>query len=203
MTDGQPVSAEQEALTRYRAASRRRRAAPAGSLRRRTVRSGRAATPSGPGPDARDPQLLGVVWRNLADDRGWTNDVAVWSLTNRWAEIVGPQVAQHVEVVSFDPQPASGAAESARGPQNSGRPVAEQSALLPGPATSSPSPVESDGGKLTLRADSGAWQQQMVWNLVHLQRRVDEELGVGVVGKIVVLGPVARRQNYGPRRATR
>ncbi len=196
MADREPPSAEAEALARYRAASRRRRKGSGGPDRRRTLRSGQSATPSGPRPDARDPQRVGDIWRALADTRGWTNDVAVWSLTNRWEDIVGPQVAQHVEVVSFDPTPAG--ASDAR----SGDPRPTQQALLPGPDAQRADPRGHTGGTLHLRADSNAWQQQLVWNLAHLQRRLDAELGTGVVGRIVVLGPSVRRPKYGPRRVT-
>jgi predicted nucleic acid-binding Zn ribbon protein len=212
VTDREPPSAEAEALARYRAASRRRRTAAAGPDRRRAVRTGRTATPSGPGPDARDPQRLGDIWRALADGRGWTNEVAVWSLANRWEAIVGPQVAAHVDVVSFDPRPATATAtdptegasvdgaSADRGPA-AGR--GRQQALLPDPEPAPAQDRPGTGGTLQLRADSGAWQQQMVWNLAHLQRRLDEELGAGVVGRIVVLGPSVRRPHYGPRRVTR
>ena len=205
MTDREPLGAEAEALARYRAASRRRRTSTAGPARRRAVRTGRTATPSGPGPDARAPQRLGDVWRALADGRGWTNEVAVWSLANRWEAIVGPQVAAHVAVVSFDPRPASAGDPADRATADPG-PAAgrgRQQALLPDPAPAPADHPPGTGGTLQLRADSGAWQQQMVWNLAHLQRRLDEELGAGVVGRIVVLGPTVRRPNYGPRRATR
>lgn len=205
MTDHELPGAEAEALARYRAASRRRRTSAAGPDRRRAVRTGRTATPSGPGPDARDPQRLGDVWRALADGRGWTNEVAVWSLANRWEAIVGPQVAAHVAVVSFDPRPATASDPADRASAHPG-PAAgrgRQQALLPTPEPAPAQDRPGTGGTLQLRADSGAWQQQMVWNLAHLQRRLDEELGAGVVGRIVVLGPSVRRPNYGPRRVTR
>jgi predicted nucleic acid-binding Zn ribbon protein len=202
MTDRQEPGAEAAALARYRAASRRRRNVTGGPDRRRRLRTGAAATPSGPGPDARDPQRVGDVWRALADGRGWTNEVAVWSLANRWEAIVGPQVAQHVAVVSFDPRPVppgDGGPSDAR----QADPQGQQEALLPASGEESGADRAWGGGTLQLRADSGAWQQQIVWNLAHLQRRLDAELGAGVVGRIVVLGPAVRREHYGPRRATR
>jgi predicted nucleic acid-binding Zn ribbon protein len=197
-------AAEAESLARYRAASRRRRSAAGSPDRGRAIRGRTPATPSGPRPDGRDPQLLGDVWRALADGRGWTNEVALWSLTNRWEALVGPQVAQHVAVVAFDPLDT--AAPGNEKPEPSAPdPSHRQAALLPapepsGPVQQRPSAPEPSGGKLTVRADSAAWQQQMIWNLAHLQRRLDVELGTGVVGRIVVLGPNMRTQSYGPRR---
>jgi predicted nucleic acid-binding Zn ribbon protein len=206
----QAASGEAEALARYRAAARRRRLSPTpaeraaglGERRRRMLRAV-PGTPSGPGPDVRDPQLAGAVWRELADRRGWTNEMALWSLANRWGQIVGPQVAEHVRVVAFDPVP-----DPVPDPVAADGTVAQpsQTELLPRTAASfsavaaAPAAGAAWGGKLTLQADSNSWQQQMIWNLAHLQRRLDEELGRGVVGRIVVLGPVQRTRRYGSRR---
>lgn len=173
---------ESAALARYRAAARQQRRST-GDLRRNSVRRGTESR-SGPRKDARDPRPLGEVWRSLADQQGWTSDMAVWSLTNRWAEMVGPQVAEHVVVEKFDQTVQVAASES----------KPRQQSLL------EQEPEPSSGGTLTLRADSHAWQQQMVWALRMLQRRLDEDLGIGVVGRIVVLGP-AQPRSAGPRRA--
>jgi predicted nucleic acid-binding Zn ribbon protein len=184
MTDTtQPPGAESEALTRYRAASRRRTGTPT-DRRRSVVRSMNGRTPAGP---VRDPQLVSDVWRSLADAQGWTLQLAVWALANRWPQIVGPQVADHVAVASFDPTP-----QPAR---LAGQGAVQQSLLED--ATESVLPA---GGTLTLRADAAVWQKQLLWNLADLQRRLDLELGRGVVGRIVILGPVERRRSYGPRR---
>lgn len=161
MTGQQDHSAEAEALARYRSVARRRRsqgpqAAARGQRNPETGASGR------------DPVPLGEVWQQLAGGRGWSEEIAIWSLAHRWHEIVGAQVAEHVSVLDFDPR-------RCEDPQRS-------------------------GGLLTLQADSNAWQQQLIWNLPHLQRRLDTELGRGVVGKIVVLGPSRRSRRWGPRR---
>lgn len=175
---------ESLAVARYRAAARQKRRSAEG-LRRSSIRRGTEPR-SSPQQNARDPQPLGQVWRALANQHGWTSDLAVWSLTNRWAEMVGPQVAEHVVVEKFDQTLAVPAPKS----------EPTQSSLL----GDDDEPVGSSGGTLTLRADSHAWQQQMVWALRILQRRLDEELGTGVVGRIVVLGPPKTR-SAGPRRA--
>jgi len=185
-------SAEAEALARYRSASRRLRGSTGRPDRRRTAKRG--VSRSGPRPDGRDPKLLGDVWRGLADGQGWTSQMAVWSLANRWAEIVGPQVAEHVGVIRFDPQPSG----EARPEEVGTSPAPSQQTLL----EHDDEPAVRSGGTLTLRADTPAWQQQMIWNLAHLQRRLDQDLGEGVVGRIVVLGPQPGRRGYGNRRAS-
>jgi predicted nucleic acid-binding Zn ribbon protein len=43
----------------------------------------------------RDPELLGAALEKLVVEQGWQHDSAVAALTNRWAEIVGPDVAAH------------------------------------------------------------------------------------------------------------
>jgi len=58
----------------------------AGSSRRRW---------SGPGPDSRDPQLMGSVTRDLAKSRGWSDRVAEGSVFGRWSAVVGEQIATH------------------------------------------------------------------------------------------------------------
>jgi predicted nucleic acid-binding Zn ribbon protein len=50
---------------------------------------------SGPGPDSRDPQLLGRVARDLARNRGWSDRVAQGAVFGRWPAVVGEQIAAH------------------------------------------------------------------------------------------------------------
>lgn len=188
-------SPESAALARYRAAARRRRAQPdqrrgdpLGPGRRATMRR-LAGAATGPGPDPRDPQPVGSLWSRFTSAQGWTQEIAVWSLTSRWSELVGPQIAEHVAVVRFDGEEGAPAIAEPPG----------QTALLPAPAPA-PADGERSGGRLVLQADSAAWQQQLVWGLAHLQRRLDAELGRGVVGSIVILGPQQPRSG-GRRRA--
>jgi predicted nucleic acid-binding Zn ribbon protein len=100
------IDAAKEALARARAASR---AATGSGTDARATRTRRArpddARRSGPGPDARDPQLLGSSVERLMRDRGWEQPTAVGGLTGRWAEIVGPDVAEHVVPETFDRSP--------------------------------------------------------------------------------------------------
>ncbi len=70
-------------------------------LRRRRRGDQPVGTPSGSAPDGRDPLLLGDQLERLMTDRGWQVDVAVGSVIGRWPQIVGPDVAEHVQPVSF------------------------------------------------------------------------------------------------------
>ncbi|GMA33092.1 DUF721 domain-containing protein [Litorihabitans aurantiacus] len=54
-------------------------------------------------------------------------------------------------------------------------------------------------GKLVVRAASTAWATQLGLLLPQLQRRLDEEIGEGVITEIVVLGPGAPSWIRGPR----
>ncbi|WP_372451534.1 DUF721 family protein [Mycolicibacterium goodii] len=62
---------------------------------RRQPGNRRRRTWSGPGPDVRDPQLLGAVANDLAKSRGWTPRVAEGSVFGRWRAVVGDQIAEH------------------------------------------------------------------------------------------------------------
>ena len=99
------IDAAKEALARARAASRSvapdPRARSSTGARRRSQDSWR----SGPGPDDRDPALLGSSVERLMRERGWEQPTAVGGLTGRWAEIVGSDVAEHVVPETFERSP--------------------------------------------------------------------------------------------------
>jgi predicted nucleic acid-binding Zn ribbon protein len=81
-----------------------RAAARAGGTPARRKRSGprrTSARASGSHPDDRDPQLLDDVVSRLVDDHGWELDLRVHGVFGRWAELVGPEVAQHCTPESF------------------------------------------------------------------------------------------------------
>jgi predicted nucleic acid-binding Zn ribbon protein len=106
---GEPDEAEAAATAAALALARARRAAVDKGLRPglRPLRRRRSSdqprgTPSTSGPDARDPLLLGEQLEKFVSDRGWQVDVAVGSVIGRWPQIVGPDVAEHVQPVSFD-----------------------------------------------------------------------------------------------------
>jgi predicted nucleic acid-binding Zn ribbon protein len=98
------VDAAKEALARARAASRTVAADPR-PQGRSAPRRPDTGTRSGPGPDGRDPQLLGSSVEHLMRERGWEQPTAVGGLTGRWAEIVGADVAEHVVPETFDRAP--------------------------------------------------------------------------------------------------
>ena len=50
----------------------------------------------------RDPQTIGDQVQRLVGDRGWQVDVAAGSVMGRWDEIVGREVAEHCQPVSFE-----------------------------------------------------------------------------------------------------
>jgi predicted nucleic acid-binding Zn ribbon protein len=88
-----PEQVVRAALARAKAAARARGLRP-GVVRSRPISSGAGAGP-------RDPQPLAVSAGLLARDLGWEPGLMVGDLVHRWAQIVGPQVAEHCEYVSF------------------------------------------------------------------------------------------------------
>ena len=62
---------------------------------RRVAGTRRRRSWSGPGPDSRDPQLLGAASRALANARGWSPRVAEGAVFAQWPSVVGEQIAGH------------------------------------------------------------------------------------------------------------
>ncbi|MUL75942.1 DUF721 family protein [Mycobacterium sp. CBMA226] len=56
---------------------------------------------SGPGPDRRDPQLLGSATMDLARSRGWSGRMAEGSVFGQWSTVVGDQIAEHASPTSL------------------------------------------------------------------------------------------------------
>ena len=67
---------------------------------------------SGPGPDSRDPQLLGSATSELARSRGWSGRVAEGSVFGRWPGLVGEQIAAHASPTSLNEGVLTVSAES-------------------------------------------------------------------------------------------
>ena len=163
--------------------------------------SGEAIQYSGPGPDGRDPATSASALGSVVDSFGWQHSLAVAAIKGRWATIVGTDVAAHVVPLSFDPVDHSAAregAESSDAPSATSRrtppPRSTSRGRTPGSgANAQPSPGRPPrpGGTLILQADSTAWATQTRLLLPRLADRLDAELGVGVVGRIVVQGPAA------------
>ena len=99
--DTRIADAAASALARARAAAADKGLRPGMKPRRRRRAAEATPTLSGSDRDGRDPALLGDQLDRLLVDRGWKVDVAVGSVMGRWAEIVGPDIAAHVEPVSF------------------------------------------------------------------------------------------------------
>ena len=102
----------EEARTAARARGQdagRGRAAPV-EPRRRSAGSRRRW--SGPGPDARDPQPLGRLTRDLAKQQGWTAQVAEGMVFGQWNAVVGHQIADHATPAALNDGVLSVTAES-------------------------------------------------------------------------------------------
>jgi predicted nucleic acid-binding Zn ribbon protein len=57
---------------------------------------------SGAGADEhRDPQTIGRLASRISSQRGWAPQLANGSVFGRWAELVGPEVAEHATPVSL------------------------------------------------------------------------------------------------------
>lgn len=123
--DDSPRGADlaRNALAAARAAAAARRngsgvsggSAGSGAVRRRSGGNGgrpRRRGWSGSRPDERDPQTLGRVAARISAQRGWAPRLASGSVFGRWAELVGPDVADHATPVSLRDGELTVAAES-------------------------------------------------------------------------------------------
>jgi predicted nucleic acid-binding Zn ribbon protein len=63
---------------------------------------------SGPAGDRRDPQRLGGVFDSWVSGNGYSRDLAVNGLLERWVDVVGEHIAEHVVVAEFRPAPGGG-----------------------------------------------------------------------------------------------
>lgn len=105
----------------------------------------------------REPLGLGAALGRLTASRGWSPKAAMGSVMARWGDIVGPDVAAHCAIETFE------------------------------------------GKRLVVRCTSTAWAKQLVLLLPHIERRIAEEVGPGVVDQVVVRGPSAPSWRRGPR----
>ncbi|GIG30579.1 hypothetical protein Cma02nite_31790 [Cellulomonas marina] len=101
-----PATVAAAALNRARAAARARGLRPGDPPRRTALaiaerQAEAAAGGSGAHPSARDPQPVAATLGRLLDEAGWRQDVLVGGVVGRWADIVGPQVAEHCVVERF------------------------------------------------------------------------------------------------------
>ena len=78
----------------------------------RRVARGRRRSWSGPGPDVRDPQLLGAATRDVAKTRGWNRQVAEGTVFGDWLTVVGEHIAEHAQPTGLRDGVLTVAAES-------------------------------------------------------------------------------------------
>lgn len=71
------------------------RAAAADRTLRRVTKGGPKRGRKKSDRSGRDPELLGTAIEKLVIEQGWQQESAVAALTNKWAEIVGTEVAAH------------------------------------------------------------------------------------------------------------
>lgn len=102
-----PAALAREAMERARASAKERgayRTSPQAA--RRQSKSKRAATDADFSPQpfgmGRDPRPMGENVEALLRRMGWTEHIEVASVTARWREVIGDQIADHCEPVSFE-----------------------------------------------------------------------------------------------------
>ncbi|MGO1316367.1 MAG: DUF721 domain-containing protein [Cellulomonadaceae bacterium] len=91
-----PAQVARDTLNRAKAAARARGLRP-GAPHRTVSGTDTARTGS-----ARDPQLFGAAMGALLRQRGWVDEVSVGGVIGRWREVVGDEIADHCEPLSFD-----------------------------------------------------------------------------------------------------
>ena len=79
---------------------------------RRVAGSGSRRRWSGAGPDARDPQTLASVTRDVAKKRGWSGRVAEGAVFGQWPTVVGSHIADHATPITLRDGVLTVAAES-------------------------------------------------------------------------------------------
>ncbi|MDR0482156.1 MAG: DciA family protein [Cellulomonadaceae bacterium] len=91
------------AFTRQKVAAKRRGYRPGqeGWKKRKTEPRDEAEL-SGARHDVRDPVLASRVMKSLFGDMGWQDELSVGSVTARWPEIVGADVAEHARIEKFE-----------------------------------------------------------------------------------------------------
>ena len=94
MTDAEETDALR--LAREIADSYRTTKGPGTSPKRRS----KASKPARPQRD--EPSQLGDVLGELVNQQGWTEKLASQRVFTDWPKIVGPEVAQHSQVIAFD-----------------------------------------------------------------------------------------------------
>lgn len=78
-------------------------AAAAAALRRvlGTRRAARRSRPGSPARPGTGPVTLGDAVADLVRERGWEQDAAIAGLIGGWPQVVGPELAEHVQPEGF------------------------------------------------------------------------------------------------------
>ena len=96
-----PHDLARDAMERARASARQRgayRSSPR-AARKTQEQKRRSSQPFSPG---RDPAGMSEAVDALLRRMGWTEQIEVSAVTGRWREVVGDQIADHCEPLSFD-----------------------------------------------------------------------------------------------------
>lgn len=112
---------------------------------------------SGSGASRRDPQGVGSVMSKFVAGRGWRTPINVWSVMEKWPQIVGSYVAQNCTPESFE------------------------------------------DSVLTVRCSSTAQATNLRMMQSQILKKIDTELGGGIVTRLEVHGPVAPSWKHGRR----
>lgn len=102
-----PAALAKEAMERARASARERgayRTSPQAAHRQKKLNRAAMASESSPQPfgSGRDPRAMSDNVEALLRRMGWTEHIEVASVTARWREVIGDQIADHCDPVSFD-----------------------------------------------------------------------------------------------------
>ena len=101
-----PAALAKEAMERARASARERGAHRTSPQTARRQKKSRQATTEGSSPQpfgtGRDPRAMSENVEALMRRMGWTEHIEVASVTARWREVIGDQIADHCEPVSFE-----------------------------------------------------------------------------------------------------
>lgn len=145
--------------------------------------------------------------RSAAKARGLQPGTPSGRSGRRPRRIGNPSVHSGAHPDGRDPQPVGTSLDRLVGERGWQAPVAvggvigRWDAVVGREIASHCTPETFTDGVLTVRADSTAWATQLRLLLPQVQRRLDEEVGEGVVTRIAVLAPTAPSWRRGPRAA--
>ena len=102
-----PAALAREAMERARESARQRgaqRISPKTAQRRRAQKSAATDAEVSPVPfgSGRDPKPMAEALNSMLRRMGWSEHIEVASVTARWREVMGDQIADHCEPLSFD-----------------------------------------------------------------------------------------------------